>query len=135
MALINCKQCGRLFNRVAKDICPDCIKKETDEFSKVSEYLRKNRGASPVEVHEATEVELEIIYRFIREGRLVSTPNMTYPCDRCGNPTTMGRFCKKCTDELQSQFGRAAEQASSSVEEKQKPSSGGGFHIKDRFGR
>lgn len=137
MALVNCKQCGRLFNSFGKDICPVCVKQDEDDFYKVGGFLRENRGATPQEVHEATGVELEKIYRFIREGRLIATnfPGMTYPCERCGLPIQIGRFCRTCTEELKSEFGRAIQQEPAAAQESPKTKGGQDFYLKNRFDR
>ncbi|BCJ87861.1 TIGR03826 family flagellar region protein [Effusibacillus dendaii] len=136
MALTNCKQCGRLFNRTMKDICPECVKQDDEDFMKVGQYLRANRGASPQEVHEETEVALEKIFRFIREGRLIAEkyPAMTFPCERCGLPIQSGRFCRSCSDELKQQFDRVmhqdSEQSGSASSRSREE-----FYLKKRFER
>lgn len=137
MALTNCKECGRLFNRTVRDICPVCVKKEDEDFLKVSNYLRENRGASPQEVHEATEVEISTIYRFIREGRLIASnfPNMTYPCERCGIPIQVGRFCQTCKDVLKHEFDRVIHQEAAPVQERPKVTGREDFFLKNRHGR
>lgn len=137
MALVNCKECGRLFNRSIKDICPACVKHDEDDFFKVSGFLRDHRGASPQEVHEATEVPMDKIYRFIREGRLIAAnfPSMTYPCERCGTPIQIGRFCRTCTDELKHQFDRAIHQEPAATQEQPKSKNGSDYYTKNRFGR
>ncbi|MFC4768258.1 TIGR03826 family flagellar region protein [Effusibacillus consociatus] len=137
MTLSNCKECGRLFNRYAKDICPNCIKQEEDDFYKVSGYLRDNQGSTPQEVHEATEVSLEKIYRFIREGRLIAKnfPGMTYPCERCGIPIQMGRFCRTCTDDLKAELNRVVQHESAAGQEPSNANRGNDFHLKNRYDR
>jgi flagellar operon protein (TIGR03826 family) len=111
MGLANCRNCGRLFNQVARDICPLCIREEEEQFLRVRDYLKENRYASTYEVSEATEVPLDTIIRFIREGRLtiVDTPNLTYPCERCHKLISKGRFCPKCAVELQKELESAKE--------------------------
>jgi flagellar operon protein (TIGR03826 family) len=106
MGLANCRNCGRLFNKVARDICPICIREEEQQFLEVRNYLKENRYASTYEVSEETGVPIDVIIRFIREGRLtvVNTPNLTYPCERCDQLISKGRFCPKCTAELQKGF-------------------------------
>lgn len=136
MALINCKECGRLFNSVMRDICPDCMRKDDMDFLKVSGFLREHRGASPDEVHEETEVALDKIYRFIRDGRLIASnfPGMTYPCERCGNPIQAGRFCRTCTNEIQQGFNKLIHDAPAE-DNNPKPKTGNDFHLKNRFER
>ncbi|GAX88892.1 TIGR03826 family flagellar region protein [Effusibacillus lacus] len=137
MALTNCKQCGRLFNRYMKDICPDCVKADENDFYKVSGFLRENRGASPQEVNEATGVSLDKIYRYIREGRLIAThfPNMTYPCERCGIPIGMGRFCRNCTEELKAEINRITHGETAAAHDPHKTRGRDDFYLKNRFDR
>lgn len=100
MALINCPQCGKVFNKSLRTICPDCIKKEEDQYNVVRDYLRQNRDSSPSEVSEATEVPLSLIYKFIREGRLLSSTykGLFVECEKCGKNISTGRFCETCKD-------------------------------------
>ncbi|MGB8955483.1 MAG: TIGR03826 family flagellar region protein [Tumebacillaceae bacterium] len=102
MALGNCKSCGRLFNIIHRDICPVCVKDEEEKFYIIRNFLKENRGATTYEVQEATGIDLKLIIKFVREGRLstLNTPNLTYPCESCGEGITEGRFCKPCKDRL-----------------------------------
>lgn len=137
MALANCKDCGRLFNRIVKDICPDCIRKDEQDFLIVNDYLRDHRGASPQEVHEQTEVALSKIFAYIREGRLLvkNYPGMTYPCERCQAPIQEGRFCRPCTEEMKQEFNRVLTQEPAATNEKGNTKRGQDFYLKDRHER
>lgn len=120
MTLANCRQCGRLFNQVARDICPQCIAEEEEQFMKVRDYLRDNRYASMAEVSEATEVPVTLIIRFIQEGRLkvVQNPNITYPCERCGKAIAHGRYCQECATEMKKSLDQLMEKIQPPAEEK-----------------
>ncbi|WP_018132176.1 TIGR03826 family flagellar region protein [Effusibacillus pohliae] len=135
MGLMNCKTCGRLFQRVSRDICPHCVRQEEEDFLKVSRFLREQPGATPQQVHEATDVALKTIYQFIREGRLIAAnfPNMTYPCERCGLPISVGRFCAACADELKAQLSRLTQRETAAAGESGKK--GDEFFTKNRFTR
>jgi flagellar operon protein (TIGR03826 family) len=102
MALANCPQCGRLFNKALREICPECMRLEDEQFYKVRDYLRKHRNAKPMEVSEATEVPVQTIYKFVREGRLMAKyyDGLYYECEKCGKPIVSGKYCKDCTDEI-----------------------------------
>lgn len=102
MALANCPQCGKLFNKALRDVCPDCVKKEEEQFFVVRDYLRKNRNARPYEVSDATEVPVQTIYKFVREGRLQARyyDGLHYECEKCGKAIITGKYCKDCTDEV-----------------------------------
>ncbi|WP_067934776.1 TIGR03826 family flagellar region protein [Alicyclobacillus kakegawensis] len=109
MTIANCKRCGRIFNRVSRDICPACVAEEDEAFEKVRAYLKEHRYATILETSEATDVDLDLIVDMIKSGRLIirDLPNFTYACERCGAPIQVGRFCSRCTQELSSLLGMA----------------------------
>lgn len=110
MAISNCKRCDRIFSKVRRDICSECIAEEDKAFQTVRDFLRLHRDASMSEVSEATEVEVEMIIEMIQDGRLMlrDNPNFSYSCERCGKPTQTGRYCGHCTKELSSALSGAA---------------------------
>ena len=77
MNIKNCPKCGKLFSPVGGSlICKDCIRAEEQEFEKVRDYLRENRGADINVVSEKTGVSTKKILRYLKEGRLQSTGRM-----------------------------------------------------------
>ncbi|ACV59571.1 hypothetical protein Aaci_2567 [Alicyclobacillus acidocaldarius subsp. acidocaldarius DSM 446] len=102
MAIANCRRCGKLFNRVGRDICPECIKDEDEKLATIRAYLRQHPLANIYEVANGTDVSYDEIVQFIRDGRLLlrNNPNMVYPCERCGTPTQSGRLCANCAKEM-----------------------------------
>ncbi|HEU4964909.1 MAG TPA: TIGR03826 family flagellar region protein [Bacilli bacterium] len=107
MGLANCKHCGRLYNQNSfHDICNACVKEEEQMFFDVRDYLKENRRATINEVHEATEVPISTIMKFLRDGRLsvLENHNLKFPCDSCGEPISEGRYCRSCKDRLTSQL-------------------------------
>lgn len=107
VAIANCRRCGRLFNRMGRDICPDCAREEDEKLATIRAYLRQHPLANIYEVANGTDVSYDEIVQFIRDGRLLlrNNPNMVYPCERCGTPTQSGRLCANCAKEM----GRALE--------------------------
>ncbi|MEJ6950161.1 TIGR03826 family flagellar region protein [Natronospora cellulosivora (SeqCode)] len=104
MDLRNCPQCGKLFayDGTSK-VCNVCRSSEENDFEKVRDYLWDNPNATIEEVHTATEVERELIIKFVREGRLVAEGidfSFMIECERCGLPIPSGRFCNSCQQEL-----------------------------------
>lgn len=116
--IANCKRCGRIFNRVRRDICMNCIQEEDKLIGVIRGYLKQHRDATIVNVMEDTGIEYATIVQMIREGRLLlrDNPNMTYPCERCENPTSSGRLCAKCAHEL----AQGLEGATEAIKEKSK---------------
>ncbi|GGJ13760.1 hypothetical protein GCM10010885_23890 [Alicyclobacillus cellulosilyticus] len=117
MPFANCRRCGRLFNRVGRDICPACVAEEERAFIKVRDHLRQHPNVTITELAEATGVDAGIILEMIRDGRLVvrGYPNMFYPCERCGQPVQQGRYCARCADELSQELRRASQTLSDRV--------------------
>lgn len=130
MPIANCKRCGRMYNRVGRDICLNCVREEDMMLTEIRNFLRKNKLANIAEVAEGTHVEYEIIVDMIRDGRLIlrNHPNMSYACERCGKPTQSGRFCGSCTQEL----ARGLSAASAELREKNaQTKSGKGFYSRN----
>ncbi|MBX6396344.1 MAG: hypothetical protein IRY98_11710 [Alicyclobacillaceae bacterium] len=99
----NCKRCGRIFQKTAGvTVCPACRREEEELYQKVRAYVAEHRGATIIEVSEATGVDADLVLQFLREGRLsvVNGGNMRYPCERCGREIQTGRFCERCVAEL-----------------------------------
>jgi predicted amidophosphoribosyltransferase len=101
MAISNCKRCDRIFSKVRRDICSECIAEEDKAFQSVRDFLRLHRDAS---------MSVEFIISMIQDGRLIlrDNPNFSYSCERCGKPTQTGRYCGHCTKELSSALSGAA---------------------------
>jgi len=103
--LENCKGCGKLFVRVSSPYCRDCLNEQEKQFDTVYSYIRKqeNRMSTVTQVHEATDVDLDWIYQWIREGRLKTAvfPNLGYPCRSCGRTIQNGTLCEHCRKKLE----------------------------------
>lgn len=102
----NCPKCGKVFVKAFRSVCVDCVKEYEKMFEKVYGFIRKreNRQASLEDVVQGTEVEEEMIFQFIREGRLKLNhfPNLAIPCDSCGKMTRSGRLCSSCQGSIKS---------------------------------
>lgn len=101
--IVNCKKCGRLFQRTSsKRICPNCEKALEDKFVEVREYIRDNPGASMMEVSRELEVAVEQIKQWVREERLLFTnaEGSGIECMSCGIPITTGKYCAKCKEQM-----------------------------------
>ena len=102
--LDNCQQCGKLFVRAIRPICQDCYNIEEEQFQTVYNFMKKrvNREATIPEIVEGTGVDEALIIKFVKEKRLRANqfPNLTYPCERCGEQITDGKLCDKCSRQL-----------------------------------
>lgn len=96
--LRNCPVCGKVFVKLSKNLCPDCIDKEEREFEEVRQYLKDNPGASVGEIFEVTGVEEDKILKWIREGRVEAYigKGCVLTCKRCGSDIIAGNLCSKC---------------------------------------
>ncbi|MER2111885.1 MAG: TIGR03826 family flagellar region protein [Solibacillus isronensis] len=107
--LRNCPTCNGFFNYTGmREVCHNCAQKEEDQYQEVYRFLRKreNRAANVDRIVEATGVEQELLYKWVRKGRLhpAMFPNLGYPCDNCGRITNSGKLCEKCQNELKSEL-------------------------------
>lgn len=100
----NCTRCGGLFRRVRQPLCPNCLRKNDEEYEKCYKFIRKkeNRNCNIYDLSEATGVPLQQITAFILEGRLSidNNPNIEYRCKSCGGPTRSGSLCPRCIDNV-----------------------------------
>ena len=107
--LRNCPECNAFFNYTGlREVCHNCAQKEEDLYQEVYRFLRKreNRAANVDRIVEATKVERDLLYKWVRKGRLhpAMFPNLGYPCDNCGRITNSGKLCEKCQSELKSEL-------------------------------
>ncbi|EGL13529.1 MULTISPECIES: flagellar protein [Paenibacillus] len=102
MNVQNCPRCGKLFVKGFAETCPACVKDIEAQYVACADYLRQNRKCDLQELHEETEVPMRQIIRFIREGRIsiADSPNLTYPCEVCGNPIREHTMCDSCRQRL-----------------------------------
>ncbi|WP_099159873.1 TIGR03826 family flagellar region protein [Virgibacillus ndiopensis] len=102
--LANCNRCDAVFVKSIRDICQNCYREEENAFERVYSFLRqrKNREATLMEIVEATEVEEDLIIKFIKEKRLRTSqfPKLAYPCEQCGKNITSGKLCSTCSQDL-----------------------------------
>src|SRR5690625_1618136 len=106
--LANCSRCNAVFVKVMRDICQNCFYEEEEAFEIVYRFIskRENREATVSEIVEATEVEEEIIIKFIREKRLRTSqfPKLAYPCEKCGIEIISGKLCQSCSEDILREF-------------------------------
>ncbi|WP_010278726.1 TIGR03826 family flagellar region protein [Paenibacillus senegalensis] len=125
----NCPQCGRLYVRNFKEVCPSCLQDIELQYEKCSKYLRENRKSNLQELHEATEVPYKQIIKFIKEGRisLYDMPNLSYPCEVCGKMIREQSMCDSCRNRLVKDIAQISEDRQTQDQAKS------GFKIEDRL--
>lgn len=105
--LRNCPMCQNFFNYTGlREVCHNCAQKEEEMYQVVYRFLRKreNRAANVDRIVEATGVDRDLLYKWVRKGRLHPAvfPSLGYPCDNCGHLTTKGKLCESCQNDLKS---------------------------------
>lgn len=100
--IANCSYCGRVFMKVRDPICPACTKKVESTFQVVRTYLYEHRYARLIDVVEELGVDLKVVVKLIQEGRLyfVDNPHFGIECEGCGKPTSAGKYCPSCQEQL-----------------------------------
>lgn len=97
MGLANCPECGKLYVENPSGMCVDCFRREQEDEDTVAKYLRNRQNSSIEEIHEATKVDVKVILKMIRKGRVTGGTIISYPCDSCRQPITSGKYCKECS--------------------------------------
>ncbi|MFA5881145.1 MAG: hypothetical protein WC834_03025 [Eubacteriales bacterium] len=107
--LRNCPVCGKVFVKLLKNLCPDCIDKEEREFEEVRLYLKDNPGASIGEISEFTGVDEDKILKWMREDRIDVCVGKggVLTCKRCGSDIIAGNLCSKCAQVLAAEIKSA----------------------------
>lgn len=130
MALENCSRCGRLYQRIAKPLCPECAVEEEEHAERVMEYLGRHPGATIHEIAKAAEVDEGFVLKLLRDGR-IQMANDVRPelsCRACGAKIKSGQYCSECLDRFGKAFaGRGIESRLSD--------DGGRQRCRDRVGR
>ncbi|WP_078555832.1 TIGR03826 family flagellar region protein [Bacillus alkalicellulosilyticus] len=120
--LDNCPSCGEIFVKALRSVCNKCHKEVEEKYQSVYTFIRKkeNRMATVPEVTFGTGVKEELIYRFIREGRIKvnNFPNLAYPCDSCGTMISEGRICNRCKTNIARDI--SLEQTEKEIQERNK---------------
>lgn len=77
--------------------------REEDIFSELLHFLlrRNNRVLSNDEVVELTGVSSDLLYKWVKSGKLKNTifPNIGAPCERCGK-LTQAKICVSCSSSI-----------------------------------
>jgi flagellar operon protein (TIGR03826 family) len=110
--IANCPRCGKVYARGIREVCNACFNLVEEEYNSCTKYLRDNKGATISELSDETGVTIRQITKFIREGRisLYNAPNLSYPCESCGNLIREGAICDVCRTRLNSDVRRVQDE-------------------------
>lgn len=110
MEVINCKECGRLFNAFTRSrLCPECQTNLEKKFQEVKEYIYKNPGSLIDRVSKDCDVSTKQIKQWVREERLTFSEESMQgvECEKCGILIRSGRFCVECKAKLENDLKSA----------------------------
>lgn len=103
MDIKNCPKCKKIFSPLTRSlICPECEKKEEEDFNKVRVFLRENRGTDINVVAKETGVSVKKILQYLKDGRLEVSEGMGefLKCEKCGVPIKSGQYCPACNQKM-----------------------------------
>lgn len=106
--VMQCKQCGRIFQSFGPNICAVCAEELDGSFQKVKNYLFDHPQANVIDICQGTDVAEKVVLYFLKEGRLAIDGSGLLECDRCGEPISKGRFCPKCQVMFEKELDRVA---------------------------
>ncbi|MCA1064475.1 hypothetical protein QTG56_22965 (plasmid) [Rossellomorea sp. AcN35-11] len=107
MRVINCNNCGKLFNTLGRLICLDCKKEEDEVAYEVRKYLKKNPDASANDVCEEVDVSMDFLSKLIDENRIIMKRRESpISCQICGQQISRARICSECANQLSEGLGK-----------------------------
>lgn len=95
--IVSCRVCGAVMVRLARDVCPECFRKEEELFAKVREFLAANPGITVPELAERVGTTVEQIEIFILTGRVERIgAQIAHQCQTCNKIIMTGLICHEC---------------------------------------
>lgn len=113
MALVNCKKCSKVFQKVLSDHCSDCLIKEEDQFRNLYRLLQNSAthgGISIEELATQSNVSVSEIEQLFQAGKFgTAGACLKYECQTChimmGALQRRGRFCINCSEKTAAEAG------------------------------
>jgi hypothetical protein len=103
MPLSACPRCKKIFSKVDTPVCAPCVPIEEEEYEKVRDVMQEVPGLAFAELAEVADVDIEIILRLVKEGRIESGSSQRgLVCGRCGASaiSRIKRLCESCLNQL-----------------------------------
>lgn len=117
--LVNCTQCGILFQKRLRDICDKCLESERLLIQSIEHYVEQNKNVFVPITHisEGTGIDISKITELYKKGRLSEIASrLSVKCSICNieirGLTKKGLFCVKCYDQFSREKTKTAVKAS-----------------------
>lgn len=96
--MVNCERCGKVFSSISSRLCEECREEEERMLKRAKEELYRNPGLGVMDLVQRLDIPVEVVEKFIREGRLVlrSRDSVALRCEMCGKEITSGKRCSEC---------------------------------------
>lgn len=99
--MVGCRDCGKLFMKFSRDICPECREKETSLIARVVECAEQNPRCDVKHISLVTGIPVKKICDLVHEGLLRRFGlKFFYPCRICGASIGNGSLCFWCSEKL-----------------------------------
>jgi ribosomal protein L37E len=101
--LINCKDCGKLFNNTIGDICPQCVRGRNEAIAKIDSYAFKNKELTIEKIAENTQIDVAEVRKLVLSGKINSIKTLKAKCEMCGketNVSTVNFLCAECVTDI-----------------------------------
>ncbi|MGI6144463.1 MAG: MerR family transcriptional regulator [Clostridia bacterium] len=122
MSIKNCPECGKIFNFVRTNLCPECQEKEEQIFRVIRNYISQHPGVSVIDVSRETGISEDKVLRFLRQGRLSISgeKHIKLECELCGRFVSGGRYCPACQKKLTAGLKKIVEEENRKALEKRR---------------
>lgn len=107
MQLVNCKVCGKLYNKTLFDMCDACIQAERQEIESITDFVaaREDEFVSIETISNELLIEDSRIEELYRRGKLIKVAHrISNRCKICGEETKSinknDNFCPRCQGEI-----------------------------------
>lgn len=65
-----CRDCGKVKEEKYLPYCYQCDKQFRERFAKIKAYLKENPSANAMEISRATDIAIDRVTRYIKDGLL-----------------------------------------------------------------
>jgi len=111
--LRTCKLCKGLFfyQGYGYGYCERCAAIDDEIFHKVKDYIWEHPMATVTEVSEEVNVSENLIYNYLKDGRLeIPDGSPIYlKCENCGTDIRFGRYCPECATQIHKNLSSVTE--------------------------